>query len=145
METGIFMDKSLPPDDLKLMEALGEQFRAWLDIRAYALAVNPAAAEEWHYSGLKFGWSFRIRDSKRVLIYLLPRDRYFMAAFVFSEKATIKAFESDISMDVKGIIESVRVYAEGRGFRLEIRNATRVNDIKKLVDFKLDRPTGPFP
>ena len=78
-----------------------------------------------------------MKDKKRAIIYMLPRDKFFLAAFVFSEKATADALKNDICHEIKYAIETARVCAEGRGFRIEVRNPAIINDIKKLVDIKL--------
>ena len=77
------------------------------------------------------------KDKKRTIIYLLPRDSFFMAAFVFDEKATVEALRSNISQDIKDCIATAKIYAEGRGFRIEVQNKTTLTDIKKLVEIKL--------
>lgn len=137
MDTSIFPDKSQKPDDVMLSVALGKLFDAWQSIRAYVFEVYPNAAEKWNFSGEKYGWSFRIKDKKRAIIYLLPRDGYFMAALVFGEKATADALKSEISSAVKDTISSAKVYAEGRGFRIEVKDESFLNDIKTLIDLKL--------
>ena len=137
MDTSIFMDKARIPDDTMLREALGGLHKVWIEIRDYAYKKYPAAMEEWNFPGQKYGWNFRIKDKKRAIIYLLPRDKYFMVAFVFGEKATKEALESGLNSEIKTTIESARVYAEGRGFRIEVTNETSVEDIKNLIDIKL--------
>lgn len=137
MDTSIFTNKSEIPDDFMLSGALGDLFETWMNIREYVFAVYPKATEEWNSPGKNYGWSFRIKDKKRAIIYLLPRDKFFMVAFVFGEKATKDALDSSIASGIKTIIESARVYAEGRGFRIEVRNETIVQDIKKLIDIKV--------
>jgi hypothetical protein len=137
METSIFSNKDKIPDANMLRLALGEMFDVWTEIRDYVFLVYPKAVEEWYSPGQKHGWSFRIKDKKRAIIYLLPREKYFMVAFVLGEKSTNEAMESEIDKNIKGIIQSARVYAEGRGFRLEVRSKSIVGDIKKLVDIKL--------
>lgn len=137
METSIFANKSEVPDNVLLSEALGDLFHVWTEIRNYVFQAYPEAIEEWNFPGQKYGWSFRIKDKKRAIIYLLPRDKYFLVAFVFGEKATNAALGSDIAKGIKSEIESARVYAEGRGFRIEVRNEEHINDIKKLIGFKL--------
>ena len=137
MDTSIFSNKATIPDDKMLAEALGNLYEAWIEIRNYVFFVYPKAMEEWNLPGQKYGWSFRIKDKKRAIIYLLPRDKYFMAAFVLGEKAVNDALNSRLSIDIKEIIKSARVYAEGRGFRIEVRNNATIADIKKLVDIKL--------
>ena len=93
--------------------------------------------EEWNYSGDKFGWSFRLKDKKRVLVYLLPRDKFFKVAFVFGQKATDAIFESPISENIKSEIRSAKVYAEGRGIRVDVKNKSVIHDIEKLIEIKI--------
>jgi len=137
MDTSIFTNKAEIPDDSLLRTALGNLFEEWMNLREYVFAVYPKAIEEWNFPGQKYGWSFRIKDKKRAIIYLLPRDKYFLVAFVFGEKATKDAFNSNITSEIKTIIESARVYAEGRGFKIEVRDAAIIEDIKTLIDIKL--------
>jgi len=137
MDTSIFTNKAEIPDDSLLNAALGNLFGEWMNLREYVFDVYPKAIEEWNLPGQKYGWSFRIKDKKRAIIYLLPRDKYFLVAFVFGEKATKDALNSNIASEIKTIIESARVYAEGRGFRIEVRDTAIIEDIKTLIDIKL--------
>lgn len=137
MDTSIFTNKAEKPDDFMLSGALGNLFKVWMNLRQYVFDVYPKATEEWNFPGQKFGWSFRIKDKKRAVIYLLPRDKYFFVAFVFGAKASSEALASGISDEVKTTIESAKVYAEGRGFRIEVKNEAIVEDIKKLIHIKV--------
>ncbi len=137
METSIFTDKGIVPDNPELRIAIGSLYDTWMEIRDFAFESYTAATEEWNFPGAKYGWSFRIKDKKRAIVYLLPRDKYFLVALVFGEKATKMALASDIVPEIKKIIESARVYAEGRGFSIEIRDVSAVEDIKKLIKIKL--------
>lgn len=137
MDTSIFSNKSEIPDDKKLHPALGESYESWMEIRSFVLSVYPKAVEEWNFAGQKYGWIFRIKDKKRAIIYLLPRDSFFMAAFVFGQKAAGEASESNISPEIKHLIDTAKVYTEGRGFRIEMREGSLINDIKTLINIKL--------
>lgn len=136
MEAHIFTDKSNPPTRADLKKALGKTFAQWKKIREYVIEIHSDASEEWNYSK-SFGWSARVRDKKRVIIYMLPLDGFFKASFVFGEKAAGDAIISNISKDIKDLISSAKVYAEGRGFRIEVKNKKIVKDIIKLIDIKL--------
>lgn len=138
METSIFTDKTKTPDDLMLREALGTMYEAWMEIRDYVFQMYPDATEEWNSPGKNYGWSFRIKDKKRAIIYLLPRENYFLVALVFGEKATNEALSCEISEENKNSIRSAKVYAEGRGFRIEVRNNEVLADIKKLIGIKIN-------
>jgi len=137
MDTSIFTNKADMPDNFILSATLGDLFEIWTKIREYVFHVYPKATEEWNFPGQKYDWSFRIKDKKRAIIYLLPRDKFFLVAFVFGEKAAKDALDSTIASEIKTTIESARVYAEGRGFRIEVRNKSIVQDIKKLIDIKV--------
>jgi hypothetical protein len=131
----IFTDKNKQPDDDNLKESLGNSFQLWQLLKDYTFLKYPKGLEEWNCS--KYGWSFRIKEKKRTIIYFLPRDRFFKVAFVFGEKATNLIMNSEISNVIKKELESSKVYAEGRGIRIDIRDTSIIKDIKELIDIKL--------
>lgn len=135
--SSIFMEKTQVPTDEELQKALGSTFSFWNAIREYTLQQYPKALEEWNFSGAKYGWSFRIKDKKRAIVYLLPRDKYFTVALVYGQKATDEAINSTVSREIKETIKAAPVYAEGRGFRIDITGKELIEDIKKLIDIKL--------
>lgn len=131
----IFIDKNKVPNDNDLKESLGDTYELWHLIKDYAISKYPKGFEEWNCS--KYGWSFRIKDKMRVIIYLLPRDRFFKAAFVFGQKATDMIMKSQIANSIKAELDSAKVYAEGRGIRIDIIDKMIISDIEKLIDVKL--------
>ncbi|MEZ5198133.1 MAG: DUF3788 domain-containing protein [Bacteroidales bacterium] len=136
-EISIFTDKSIIPETDALRQAIGPSYEWWKSIRDYVFEKYPAAVEEWNYPGKKYGWSFRIKDKKRAIVYLLPREAFFKAAFVFGRKAYEEIAGSPVSNDIKKNLEEARVYAEGRGIRIAVTNAKVLEDIKRLIDIKL--------
>lgn len=137
MDTSIFPDKSQTPSLNDLKKALGSSYKNWIAIRDYVFEKYPAAFEEWNYPGAKYGWSFRIKDKKRAIVYLLPRDGYFKLAMIFGAKASDAIFNSNISDAIIQELKAARVYAEGRGIRLDITEESNLSDIKQMIDFKL--------
>lgn len=137
MTASIFSDKLNKPDNKALENVLGKTFAVWNEIKDYIYIKYPSASEEWAYPGKSFGWNFRVRDKKRVLVYFMPCDKFFKVSFVFGQKAADEALAGSISKDIKDLISSAKVYAEGRGFRIDVKNKKIVKDIKKLVDIKL--------
>lgn len=133
----IFIDKKSKPTELDLKSALANTFKIWQHFVTFTKELYPEVIEEWNYSSDKFGWSFRLKDKKRVLIYLLPRDKFFKVALVFGQKATDKILESSISETIKSEIRSAKVYAEGRGIRIEIRDNKTIKDIERLMEIKV--------
>jgi hypothetical protein len=137
MEESIFMDKSVVPADADLRSALGDKYELWREIRDRVFEKYPEGCEEWNFPGKKYGWSFRIKDKKRAIIYLLPRDHAFLAAFVFGGRALEAILKSDVSEQIKTDLEGAKVYAEGRGIRIPVPDRSSLKDISILIDIKL--------
>jgi hypothetical protein len=137
MDKSIFTNKNSIPNNSDLIIALGNLHELWQAIALYVYSKYPKATEEWKFSGEKYGWNFRIKDKKRAIIYLLPRDKYFKAAFVFGQKAFEVILKSDVSNEIKKELEMAKVYAEGRGIRIDVKADAILSDIKKLIDLKI--------
>jgi hypothetical protein len=133
----IFVQKSETPTVAKLQEALGETYAYWQIFAEHTKKLYPEATEEWSFTNEKFGWSYRIKDKKRVIIYLLPRDKFFKVAFVFGQKATDVIMESNISESIKKELQAAKVYTEGRGIRIEIKDEIWLKDILNLIEIKI--------
>jgi hypothetical protein len=134
----IFEDQNIVPTDELLQAAVGETFSLWKDIENYTLSLYPEAKKEWKFSGQKHGWSYRISDKKRVLVYLLPRDKFFKVAFVFGKIAFYEIVESHINESIKNELMMTKEYAEGRGIRLAITNENQLKDIHFLIETKIN-------
>jgi len=137
MPISIFTSKEEVPTDEDLRLRLGDTMTTWVTIREKTLEKYPPAIVEWHYPGSKYGWSLRIKDKKRAIIYLLPRDGYFQVAFVFGQKATDFIMTLEVSDEIKTALAEAKVYAEGRGIYIEVRDDLLSGDILRLVDVKL--------
>lgn len=133
----IFTDKQRQPGQADLKAALGETFTRWESLRKYVIQNFPAVTEHWHFSGDKYGWSFRASSTKRTLVYFLPRDKFFKVAFVFGQKATDRILAGNISGSVKKELEAAKVNAEGRGIRIKIDPTTPLGDIEELIRIKI--------
>ena len=111
----IFTDKLIVPTDDDLKPALGETYKLWQQIAAYAHDKCPKANDEWKFPGEKHGWSFRVNDKKRVLVYLLPRDGFFKVAMVFGQKAFEAVMNSAVSEEKKSLPKELSAAFKGVG------------------------------
>ena len=134
----IFTNKNSKPTEEQLNDGIGVTANLWHELEAYTNSSYPEAKSAWHFSGEKYGWSYRISDAKRVIIYLLPREAYFKVAFVFGQKAFYKIMESTISASIKEELQAAKVYAEGRGIRIDVKNEHLMSDVKELISIKLE-------
>ena len=121
-DISIFSDKAVLPSDQAVVAKLDLSYKYWSQIKEYVLERYLDGICEWNFPGKKYGWSFRIKDKRRAIIYFLPRDNYFKVAFVFGQKATDIILNSDISESIKNELAQARKYAEGRGIRIEVND-----------------------
>ena len=133
----VFQDKSKIPTDADLAEKLGLMYNLWKQIQGIVFTKYPKGMGEWNYPGKKYGWSFRIKDKRRAIIYFLPRESQFKVAFVFGDKAVKKIMEREISSYIKTELSQAKKYGEGRGIRISIENESILPDIEQLIDIKL--------
>jgi len=131
MDISIFTDKKIMPVDDDLHIPLGNMYEMWQQITGYVHLKYPAAIDIW------YGWSFRIKDKKRVIVYLLPRDRFFKVVMIFGQKATDAVMNSQVAEALKSELASAKVYVEGRCIRIDILNETILSDLKTLIDIKI--------
>jgi hypothetical protein len=137
MAPSILDDKAIVPDDKQLEAAVGKSFELWNDIRGHIFEQYAKVVEEWNYSGANYGWSWRAKQGKRALVYLIPQKGFFLAAFCFGDKAVALIETSDVPEAIKEGLRTARKYAEGRGIRFEVRRAENVKTIRTLLEIKM--------
>jgi Protein of unknown function (DUF3788) len=129
-----FEDKAKVPDCQVLAKGLGPSKKLWDEFVRHIADQYPPVTEAW---GFYKSWSLRLKQKKRTIVYLLPRDGHFLCAFVYGKKATDEARRAKLPKDVIKAINEAPVYAEGRGFRLEVRTANDLETMKTLAAIKM--------
>jgi hypothetical protein len=137
MQPNAFAGRAKRPDEKSLAFALGASQGLWKRLVA-DLHRDLKLEAEWHTSSVKLGWSLRLQCKRRNIVYLGPRDGWFLAAFALSDKALAAARKSSLPPDVlKKIAESKR-YPEGTAVRIEVKKAEDLEVIKMLTRIKLE-------
>jgi hypothetical protein len=139
MAMSLFDDKSKQPTKQMLTKTLGKHYQLWKNIAEHVVEKYPKAMEEWKYYSVKYGWSFRLKDKKRNIIYMTPSDGCIMAGFMFGDKGVDAVQKSSVPQSIKDELRNAKKYVEGRCIRLQVGNKTDVANIKTLVDIKLAR------
>lgn len=96
------------------------------------------AGQEW--KGIvvkKYGWSLRLKQKKRNIVYLGPGEGCFMVSFVLSDKAIKIAKETKLPKAVAEVIAAAPRYPEGNGVRLAVKRAANLRPIQKIAAIKL--------
>ena len=129
-----FDDKAKAPDDKALAKGLGPSKKLWDEFVGHIGAKYGPVTEAW---GFYRSWSLRLKHKKRTIVYLLPRDGHFLCAFVYGGKATEAARAAKLPQAVIKAIDEAPVYAEGRGFRLEVRSERDLSVMNRLAAIKM--------
>lgn len=138
MALSALADKSVEPTEEQLAEVLGfEAVQLWLEIRLSMEKAYPPLVQEWNYASAKSGWSCRLVQKKRRLVYLIPQQGHFLAAVVLGDKAVDRVREAGIPQNLLNELESAKKYAEGRGLRFAVRSREDVEAVKALVACKM--------
>ena len=137
MALSAFDDKSKQPTAGDLKTMLGRTGVHWDSLRAHIAAEYPPLDETWNFAGAKWGWSLRLKQKKRTVLYMTPCRKHFLVGFALGEKAVKAAHDAGLPDSVIAVIDEAPRYAEGRGVRIEIRNKRDLDAVKKLAAVKM--------
>ena len=137
MALSAFDDKSKEPLEGELTKVLGQATQLWEQLISSVRSRFDPLAEEWGFSGEKWGWALRLKHKKRAVLYLTPSDGFFYAGFALGQKAVDAAHDSDLPPSVLDIIDNSQKFAEGRGLRLEVRSDVDVRSATQLALIKM--------
>lgn len=138
MAVSVFEDKITMPDDKMLAGALGKSNRLWQEIKKHLKAEYGELIEEWKFYGQKSDWILKTLRKKRNLFFFIPLEGSLQISFVFGEKAVAAVEKSDLPEELITELKDARKYAEGRGLRIDVKNSTDIENIKKLVEIKIN-------
>ena len=135
MPLSAFEDKAAPPTPKTLATALGRSAPLWDRLQANLQAQHGPLSEEWNF-GKSFGWSFRLKQPKRVFVYMTPCKGHFLTSFVLGEKACAAAHAAKLPAPVLEQIDAAPRYAEGRGVRFQVRTKADAAAMEALAAIK---------
>jgi hypothetical protein len=137
MALSVFDDKAKQPRPGDLKRVLGRTGAHWDNLIAHLAAEYPPLDEIWGFAGAKWGWSLRLKQKKRTILYMTPCKGFFLAGFALGEKAVKAAHQISLPDSILKTIDEAKKYAEGRGVRIEIKNQTTLEATKKLAAIKM--------
>jgi hypothetical protein len=82
-----FIGKSHSPTDAELAAALGPAKVLWDQLLASLAAEHKLTKPEWNSYLPKAGWSLRLKNQDRNILYLGPCKSAFRVAFALGDKA----------------------------------------------------------
>ncbi|MGD2152670.1 MAG: DUF3788 domain-containing protein [Gemmatimonadales bacterium] len=137
MALSAFDDKSKAPRPAELKKTLGRTGGLWDELKDHLESEYQPLSEKWTFAGQKWGWSLQLKQKKRTILYMTPREKFFSVGFVLGERAVQAAGESGLPGSVLAMIDSARRYVEGRGVRIEVRTKKDLEVTKRLAAIKM--------
>ena len=137
MALSAFDDRSRSPRAAQVKRTLGRTSGLWDKLKDHLESEYQPLSQRWTYAGQKWGWSLQLKQKKRTVLYMTPREGFFSAGLVLGERAVKAARESDLSDSALALIDSATKYAEGRGVRVEVKTKKDLDNVKKLASIKM--------
>ena len=133
-----FAGRAKKPSQADLESVLGASYRLWTQLVSDLKRDLNLDGADWHSSGVKYGWSYRLQRKERNIVYLGPRASMFVAAFVFGDKAVNVIRKSDLPEYVLKMLAEAKRYGEGTPLRIHITKLEDLEVVKALAWIKLE-------
>jgi hypothetical protein len=143
MALSAFEDPSQPPSPDALRQALGPSADLWFALLRQVRSACPPLSELWHHSGARFGWSLRLKQRERVILYVTPQHGAFLVGLVLGERAAGIAEAGSLPPLALAALAAAPRYAEGRGLRVSVSSPEGLEAVLALIPFKLLPPGRP--
>ena len=132
-----FAGKPKPPTDKELTEALGPAKPLWDRLLKELGDELKLPKREWGTHSVKAGWSLRVKQADRIILYLAPFKGRFRASFALGDKAAHAALASGLPKPVINLIKCAKKYAEGTAVRIDVLGREEIVVVKKLAEAKI--------
>jgi hypothetical protein len=133
-----FLGKTKQPSQAELADTLGPASKSWNEFIQWMAEEEGVTAQEW--KGIcvnKYGWSLRLKQKSRNIVFLGPGKGCFLVAFTLSDEALKAAKDAHLPKAVRDALDSAPRYPEGNGLRLVVRCAADLPAVRKLAEIKL--------
>ena len=133
-----FVGKLTQPTPKELAAKLGDSKNLWNEVITDLTRECGITEKEWNCYSPKAGWSLRLKQKKRNIVYLVPCQGCFRVAFILGDKAMKVAKGVHFPNKFTKLIAEAPRYPEGSAIRLEVTKAEDVAVIKQLAKIKVE-------
>ena len=133
-----FIGHPQQPSESEIIAALGPSADAWTQFIEWMAQENCVTGQEWKsFNPAKYGWSLRLKQKARNIVYLGPCAGSFQVSFVLGDKAMNAARRANFPTAVARAVATAPHYAEGTGLRLTVKTPKDLPAIRTLAAIKL--------
>jgi hypothetical protein len=137
MHENAFVDHPGKPSEAELVEALASAKTVWDTLIERAANEFNVTDQEWKSYSTKYGWTLRLKQKKRTIVYMSPAPGGFMASLILGDRAMVMARGSRFSKKVMKELTGATRYPEGTGLRIDVRRINDIDVVLKLMAIKL--------
>ena len=138
MTASIYDDKLNEPNYKMLANDLGKTKLYFDKICTFIKNTGGHLQPEWKFYNKKSGWILKLFCKKRNILFIVPCDAYFRAAFTFGDKASDLVYKSGLLPEaIKKSLHQAQKHAEGKTIQIEVKNENDLKNILTLVAIKL--------
>lgn len=110
----------------------------WSDLRDGAGHLAPHIRAEWTFTFARTGWTLRLYDRERVLLYLIPQDAGFLVGIVLGRRAVDAASAANPGAPLRALLDQAVRNPEGLGLRFPVRSMETCRLAGRLARIKLE-------
>lgn len=133
-----FIGKLTQPTPKELAARLGGSKELWNQLVSEIVEECGITDKEWNCYSPKAGWSLRLKQKKRNVVYLSPCDGCFRIAFILGDKALKVAKAAKFPDKFAKLITEAPRYPEGSAIRLEVTSAGDIAFVTQLAKIKVE-------
>lgn len=131
MAASIFGEKAIVPDEEALRAALKDSQVLWDNILDLS-----GGKGEWKFYTKAAGWTFLVKEGKRTLFYMMPKDGWIQLTFVYGERAVKAAKVVGLPEKVLNDLQQAKTYVEGCSVAIDITSKTDIEIVQKMLQIK---------
>ncbi len=126
MDAYIFTDAPTPANLRRILGGAYRSFQA-VDLTAKGFL------KEWKDYGRNYGWTYKVWDKRKALLWITPRPGSFIVGMTLREEERDALQGKRISPCMLEQIRTAREYSEGYAIRVEIRTKTDCEHLLPVI------------
>lgn len=136
MLTNAFINHPRAPTSTELSAALQSAQPVWDEFLSGLMHDGVATTREWKCHSPKWGWSLRVLQRQRTIVWLSPGRGGFNVTFILGNKAVAAARAARLPQVVRQALATALRYPEGTGLRLVVKSPRSLPALRRLAAIK---------
>ncbi|MBX3735136.1 MAG: DUF3788 family protein [Candidatus Didemnitutus sp.] len=136
MLTNAFTHHPHAPTKTELSAALGATQSVWNDFLTHLARESLTTTQEWKCHSPKWGWSLRVLQGQRTIVWLSPGRGGFNVTFILGDRAVASARAARLPQTVRTALATALRYPEGTALRLVVKSPRALPALRRLAALK---------